>query len=355
MTLPLKNPFLAAPILYEGTGGNICHLAPFAPGVPLDQDVPRSLPKRLEIAHHAACNWTSCEDLGYFHGDIRLPHLLISKSGSVSLIDHDNFGIQRKKIPAPPMAGDRMMMAPELKDLIAEPTIESDRFAYAVWFHMLLFQVHPSDGNARTPAEMDTVMGLGKWPGHKQGARLALTDSPLQAVGSEIVGLFDSAFALDPKKRPTADDWRRAFVRAIKCLVRHECGQYFAIEKADMLCPRCKERVHDTSRSLQIEIALTGIRKKYSLTLRERRAITIGRANLGHLSRELSPKHLELFKQGEQIHLRHIGQAKSSIRYKGKWYRLDAIWWPISRLLQEPLELRLGNVSLSLNIRNQVK
>lgn len=345
LALPRRNPFLAGPISFEPrSGGVIAHVAPYAAGKSLDQDIQRSLPARLEVAHHAACNWTSCEEAGYFHGDIRLPHLLISKAGAVSIIDHDNGGLADGSIPAPPMAGDRMMMAPELRDLKTPPTIESDRFAYAVWFHMLLFQRHPSEGLASNPKEMDQVMSSGTWPGLEQ--QKVLRGTPMASLGPDIPQLFARAFSTVPGRRPTADEWRRVFSAALKSIDIHVCGSGF-VQAGQRECPWCGQEI---TAEPALRVVLPEHNRAFRVQLEDRVSFFLGRQNLGAVSRAMSARHLELYAQDVHLFLRHCGRNRTLIQSQGKWFKLNEVWWPLDRLETHPLELVLGDAVLRLSI-----
>lgn len=345
LCLPKQNPFLAGPVICEQRNSDqIVHIAPYAEGKPLDKDIARSFPERMEIAHHAACNWTTCEEIGYFHGDIRLPHLLISKDGAVSLIDHDNGGLVDESIPPSPMAGDPMMMPPELRDLKTAPTMESDRFEYAVWFHMLLFERHPAEGVAKKPYELAKVMSAGRWTGYDQ-YRL-LRGMPVAALGQKLPKLFEQAFSINPTARPAADEWRQAFGQALKEIDIHVCGNAYVQAHQDH-CPWCNaEIVADP----KLRISLPNHGRAYHVQIENHSSIKLGREKLGPVSTKLSGRHLDMLFHADQIYLRHCGRNPSLIRYKGKWFNLDEVWWPFSKLKQEPMDLVLADVAIKLTL-----
>ena len=345
LSLPTQNPFLAGPIIYESRNTDeIVHIAPFAEGKPLNKDIARSFPERMEIAHHAACNWTTCEEIGYFHGDIRLPHLLISKEGAVSLIDHDNGGLVDGSIPPPPMAGDPMMMPPELRDLKTAPTRESDRFEYAVWFHMLLFERHPAEGLAQKPPELAQVMSAGRWSGYDQ--HRLLKGMPVAALGYELPKLFVRAFSINPTARPAADEWRRAFRQALKEIDIHICGNAY-VQAHQSYCPWCNAAI---TADPKLQISLPNHGRAYRVPIEDQSSINLGREKLGPVSAKLSGRHLDVLFHADQIHLRHCGRNHTLIRYRGNWFKLDELWWPISKLDQESLDLLLGDVPVQLSL-----
>ncbi len=162
--LPLLSPFLAGPIAANLDGHDeIVHLASLATGNDLENDN-RTFPENMEINLHLACLFTILEEHGIAHGDIAPSNIIITADGSVYLIDFDNFTCADTSVPAPTMAGQAMMLAPEIRLDKQVPTIESDRFAFSILFNMILLRRHPADGQAQVPSDMDLVMTSRIWP-----------------------------------------------------------------------------------------------------------------------------------------------------------------------------------------------
>ena len=209
--LPLASPYLAAPIAgnYHIKQG-IQHLAPFALGENMENDRDRSFPEYIEICFLICCLWTILEEMGIAHGDIAPSNIIISPDGGlVCLIDFDNCDILDPDIPPPTMAGQDIMYAPEIRLDGQTPNIESDRFAYAVLFSMLIFRHHPTDGQAPLPTDRERLMSSGIWP---MRSRLSDPhDIPIETLGRELSSLFDAAFLIDPSSRPHSRSMETVF------------------------------------------------------------------------------------------------------------------------------------------------
>ena len=347
--LPLRNPFLAAPFVFDQNGNSsIRHLAPFADGKPLNEDILRTFPERIEIAHHLACNWCVLEENGLAHGDIRLPHIVISKRGETKLLDFDNIISANAAIPPPPMAGDRMIMAPEIRLKKSPPSIESDRFAYAVWYHMLLLQRHPTDAVASTPAELDKVMSDGIWP--ERNRQSQPDEVPAAALGAEILLLFDQAFSANPTERPSGDQWRRAFSQALKNLYIHDCNEAFVAKKGQKQCPWCLAEVSLSPDVPVLKISLPHSGTRYVVPLTNNTPIALGRGNLTPCSAAVSGRHLEIFRQNDQLLLRHLGSNQTLIEHQGSWYQLEEVWLPFADLSGKQTRLKLADMMIELSV-----
>ena len=345
--LPLLSPYLAAPIAFNVEGTEVVHVAPLAFGHDLENDN-RTFPENMEINFHLACLFTILEEHGIAHGDIAPSNIIITTDGSVYLIDFDNFSSTNSNVPAPTMAGQPMMLAPEIRIDKQCPTIESDRFAFAVLFNMILLRRHPADGQAQVPSDMDLVMASGVWP---ERNRIAEPDDiPIEALGEPLCRLFDAAFLLEPTQRPTADEWRRALHEALHQLVIHDCGNAFVQSHTQTHCPWCQVSIEAAAAfTLPLKVTVPDTGARYSMALQDGKTIVLGRSNLGgHAS--VSGRHLELTPIGRKIYLRHIGRHPTAILKDGQWYNLQESWLDISDFATAPIPLRLANLDIDIGV-----
>jgi len=213
LALPSFSPYFAAPLAVDFRNKNeILHLAPFVSGDDLLSDN-RTLPEHMEQALIFSMLMTILEEQGIAHGDIAPSNIMIGVDGSVYLIDFDNFALENSNIPKPQMAGQHMMLAPEIrKNKGQPPNIASDRFSAAIIYSLLLLRRHPAS-DATTPAEVDTILSQGTCPDAIR--HNGKDEVPMAALGTDIPKLFDAAFSLNLKDRPSADQWRRAFANMI--------------------------------------------------------------------------------------------------------------------------------------------
>ncbi len=346
--LSSKSPFLSGPITMETRGDTIWHLAPFVEGVDLENDQPRSFPEQLEIAHNFACQWAIFEENGMAHGDIAPSNTMLNSDGLVSLIDVDNARISDPAAPSPTMAGQRMMLAPEIRDGNQPPTIESDRFAAAVLLNMILLSRHPADQWATPPSALDQAMVSGSWPERHRTSQQ--NDTPLEAIGSDLCALFDQAFALDPNARPSADTWRRRLLSALQNCWIHRCGQAFVGDASTTACPWCADPVTIKDTAGTLLIVVPAIQGRFRTPIKHGETIRLGRANLAGLPGTVSSKHLEISRQGDRLFLRHIGSNPTLIERNGQWWKLNELWIKTSELAGVPVALKLADTDLTLQM-----
>ena len=341
------SPFIAGPVGWNEPGnGTLLHVAPFAEGVPLEEDHPRSLPELLEIAHHAACQIVILEENGIAHGDIAPSNVLIAPDGAATLIDLDTFASLDPSVPDPLHIGQPPMMAPELRGGGVSPSILSDRFAFAVLLSWLLFGHHPVTDLATNPAETDTEMSRGKWP-ERRRARLN-GETPIEALGPDLPKLFDAAFSRRPRKRPTADAWRRALVKALDTCWIHDCGQAFVRGPRIRRCPWCNGRLVQPGPAPKLRIILPETGGRFSISLEDGASVHLGRANLPGLPGTVSSRHLTLIRKGERLHLQHTGRHPTLIDINGQWHRLEDHEIGMAALHALPLSLLLADASVIL-------
>ena len=345
LQLPLLSPYLAGPLAFEALpDGSIQHLAPFASGNNLEHDRARTLPELLEVAHHLACQWTVCEDNDIAHGDVALSNVIVTDQGEASPIDFDNFF--KQGAPDPQMAGQHMMLAPEIRTNQSGATVESDRFAWAVLFNMLLLTRHPT-ARANNPAELDRLMSTGRWP--ERDYIPAADETPIDALGFELPAFFDQAFDLDPAARPSADDWRRTLHAALHNIWIHNCGQAFVGDHRTGECPWCNAPVSIVQAVPGLTIIIPSTGAKFKTPFDDGASITLGRSNLGAISPAVSNRHLQITRYRDQILLRHIGRNSTLIHTRGQWFQLEDAWINASELAGTGITLKMADADIQIS------
>lgn len=341
------SPAFAAPIVCEDKGkGEILQLMPFAEGVDIEDDVPRSLPQNLEICLEFVSLIQLLEENGIFHGDIAPSNIRIAPDGRVSIIDFDGFLTNDPGVPPPDTIGQRPMLAPEQRNKTCErPTRESGLFALGVFLSMVPTGHYPTEGLAEEPADVDHFMSQGHWPEHDRIP--APEDLPIAALGQELIDLFDRAFSLDPMARPGPDEWRRALIRALQNCWVHDCGQAFVVDVATKTCPGCGAAVTIPRAKGQLKIQLLPNGPRYGVELKDRIPIILGRNTMPGLSHAVSGRHLEILPFQGKLLVRHVGRHPTLIQQNGQWYRLQEVWLD-QATLSAPVELRLADQHLTL-------
>ena len=342
-----QNPFLAAPFVCQETkAGELVTLALFVEGQSLEECDPRPLTELLEIALHTACQWRTLEALGVAHGDIAPANILIGPDGASYFIDFDGACLPNPTIPKPDILGQQPMMAPELRNgTQPSPTLLTDRFAIAVFMSFLLLSRHPLTGLAHTPQETDHWMSQGTWPEHARTPTSG--ETPIQALGPKIIGLFDRAFSLSPAQRPSADKWQKVLAEARNHTYAHECGGAFVsdphFDQGRLTCPYCgaqgdraKAQCVGGSTSASLPSSLPpaipsapiirfhmpdhGIEKTF--TFSPSHILCLGRDTISALPQTISGQHLNLAWIRGQLHIQHIGTNPTLMEHQGQFLPL---------------------------------
>ena len=349
LNLASLSPAFAAPIVCEDAGnGQIKQLMPFAEGIDLENDQPRTLPQNLEICLEFVSLIQLLEENGIAHGDIAPSNIRIAPDGRVTLIDFDGYLADDPNVPLPDTIGQRPMLAPEQRNNTCErPTRESGYFAMAVYLSMVPTGHYPTDGVAEEPADVDQLMSQGHWPEHD---RLPDPDDlPIAALGQELVDLFDRAFSLDPMARPGPDEWRRALVRALHNCWVHDCGQAFVADASTNACPGCGAAVTIPSATAQLKIQLLPNGPRFGVELKDRVPIVLGRSTMSSLPATVSGRHLEILPFQDKLLLRHVGRNPTLIRHQGQWYKLEEAWVD-SPSISVPVQLRLADIEINIGV-----
>lgn len=342
------SPAFAAPVFCQNNGdGKILHLAPLAEGLSQEDDPVRSFPENLSICLEFVSLMQILEENGISHGDIAPSNVLIAPDGSVSLIDFDGFLATDPSVPLPDTIGQRPMLAPEQRNGNHQaPTRESGYFQIAMLMSMILTSHYPTDGLSSEPAAVDCYLCQGRWPEHDRP--VAPDDLPIEALGSNLVALFDRAFSLDVAQRPNPDEWRRALLHALNNCWVHDCGQAFVAGNNTSSCPGCSAPVQmpRQERKLRFEILPSGA--KYSSEIKDNQPLVIGRETMPALPQTVSGRHLEIWPLKEKLLLRHRGSNPTLIQNDRRWYQLQSTWVDVPTT-GNPLILQLAETQMEVS------
>ena len=246
----------------DGKAEPVGFLMPRVSGMPLPAAYhPRLRRKRLPgfdwlSLHAVAYNlcWLAgrLHAAGYVIGDLKPDNVLVDADGLVSMVDLDSIQVddrrQGRLFPAP--TGSDGFTAPELigRTLAeVERTEVHDRFALAAIVYLLLFGVHPFQGQwsgtAGDAPSLLSAIRVGDYP-YAKGSRLAPLPGAIgpAATHPDLAAGFARAFDqghASPRLRPSANDWCGALAAAIEEL--RPCadgGRHFHMADRGA-CPWC--------------------------------------------------------------------------------------------------------------------
>lgn len=341
-------PALRAPTDVIHRRDILAHYSPLAPG------------QSLEI-FLASPNWTFIEGLQLAislahavgvmhkrqmaHGDLHAENLFINRSGTIFqlfVIDMDNFNAPA--VPPPPMVGQNLYLAPELRDALASgrpavPDLYTDRFALGVLMHEIILLRHVAAGADANEADFQKAMCSGIWrqdPAASNKPSASQGGYPVEVLNADLARLFRSAMSLEPQKRPAPDAWERELGKAYNSIYCcPACSGPCVVDVSKTACPVCK-------RSFPHLVARTTDGRTVSL---DRGAVSIGRNELGG-STKVSALHAIFRRIGPETWIESLG-GNGTYRWTGSdWIKLPDKK-PI--LVQGRDRLRLGDVELELN------
>jgi len=314
-------PQTSMPLAYTRKGKDLSYIAPHVSGVPLDEDQDRSFPELLEICWQLCCLWSRLEAVGIAHGDIAASNILVAPDGRAELIDIDNYIAQDPFVPKPLMFGQHAMMAPELRDArntkqIFHPTMESDRYAWAVLLSCKLLGRHPTDGlSFQTPADFDAEMMSGQWPERHRTPEAG--ETPIAAIGPDLAALFDKGFSRYPNDRPSASDWRATFGKALQSMKYHTCGQVF-VDDGTSNCPWCRQAVARGRATLSLSFTEVTTGQDARFAVEPGKTLVLGRDNLPGATPQVSRAHLQICLVGHDLRITSIGRNGTEVTFPGK-------------------------------------
>ena len=320
----LDQPLVSMPLSvnHNRKQDKIYYLATFCRGISLENDHPRSFPQLLEVSTILSHIWAGFENRGFAHGDISFTNIMINGSGKPEVIDTDNYDSTVIAVPKPTKLGQHPVIAPELRlaktnNQNRPPDMLSDRFAWGNVFSFLTLGRHCCDGLVNNnPGKFDQLMMGGTWPEHIR--RPEQGETPFQALGGNLISLFENSFSVRPHDRPSAEDWKQGFTNALEQIHVHECGGAFVADPGQSSCPYCQAKIVIQQRSKGTTQLLfrhidTGIISKFDLV--DGQYMCIGRNNLKNASPYISSRHLRVMKQGKKLYLAHVGKNPTQITF----------------------------------------
>lgn len=324
------------------------HYAPLAPGRPLEEFLANpniTFQEGLQLAIPLAHAVGVMHERRMAHGDLRAGNLLVSRAGTVpqlSVIDLDNFNAPT--VPAPPMVGDSLYLAPELREALAAsrpavPDLYTDCFALGVLMHELLLLRHVAAGYDDNEADFHKAMCSGRWLQDPAAADRPTGNAagyPVQVLNADLARLFRSAPSLEPAERPSPDLWACELGKAINSIYCcPACGGPCVVDVSKSACPLCKQPFPHL-------VLRTADGRTISL---ERGSVSVGRNDLGG-STKASVLHAIFRRVGPQTWIESLG-SNGTYRWTGaEWVRLQE---QEPRLVQQGDWLRFGDVQAQLN------
>jgi serine/threonine protein kinase len=341
-------PAIRAPTDVINRRNILGHYAPLAPGRPLEEFLANpniTFLEGLQLAIPLAHAVGVMHKRQMAHGDLRAENLLINHVGTVlqlSVIDLDNFNAPR--VPPPPMVGENLYLAPELRNAMAHsrpavPDLCTDRFALGVLMHEIILLRHVAAGHDDNEADFQKAMCSGRWlqdPAAPDRPPGSVGGYPVEVLNADVARLFRSALSLEPAERPSPDVWEvelgRAFNSVYCCPA---CSGPCVVDISKSACPLCR-------RLFPHLVLRTADGRAISL---EHGSVSVGRNDLGG-STKVSVLHAIFRRVGPETWIESLG-SNGSYRWTGTaWVRLPE-QKPI--LVQQGDWLQLGDVQVQLN------
>lgn len=205
-------------------------------------------------AHNLAMALEAVHAHGYVVGDLNESNILVTSQALVTLIDTDSFQVQEQHqssiITYPCPVGKGEYTPPELQNISFQKTIrlsEHDLFGMGVLIFQLLMEGnHPFRslwrGTGNQPNLQDKII-RGLFP-HTKPPNSTVAPPPdapkLEVLHPDVAALVRRCFVdghQDPRKRPTAQEWKSVLARAEQQLVDCWKGHYFSGHLTN--CPQC--------------------------------------------------------------------------------------------------------------------
>ena len=338
-----ESPVLFGPI-DTIVNGEVGHVSRWAGGVSLEEMLKNpqftlmdGIQMCLAIAHGAGI----LHGKQIAHGDIQSLNIKVHMEGGVAkvgLIDFDNY--RSPAVPLPPMIGQHLYMAPELRERSgAVPDVGSDNYEMAVVFHEILLLRHPAAGYDDTEDRFLNAMCSGAWMqdrarNRKDGS--ALGGYPVTILNADIENLFRRGLSRDVGTRPSPLDWKNAFSMALNAVgVCPNCGIQFIVDSGKVECPlkACRKRFPD------LRILCKGKEIRLSSG-----AVAVGRSDLGGAHR-VSARHAVFHKIGPDTWMTAQGSNPTFRLAGGKWIQLAN---NAKLLVQKGDKLRFADVEVEL-------
>jgi len=341
-------PAIRAPTDILNTRGMVGHYTPRAPGRTLEEFLANpdsTFVEGLQLAISLAYPIGVMHTRQIAHGDLQAENLIINRVGSVlqlSVIDLDNFNAPA--VPPPPMVGQNLYLAPELRVALAHsrpavPDLYTDCFALGVLMHEIILLRHVASGSDGNEADFQKAMCSGRWiqdPAASDRPAGNPGGYPVEVLNADLARLFRFALSLEPAKRPSPDRWKNELGKAFNTIYCcPACGGPCVVDVSKSACPLCKRlfphlamRMAD-GRVISLECG----------------SVSVGRNDLGG-SMKVSVLHAVFRRVGPETWIESLG-SNGTCRWTGTaWVRLPEKK-PI--LVQEGDWLLLGDVQVQLN------
>ncbi len=342
-------PALCAPTDMLNTSDAVGHFSPFAPGEPLEEllvNAEFTFMEALQLASSLAHAIGVLHQRNIAHGDLHADNLIIHRVRSVlqlHVIDIDNF--HAPGVPLPPMVGQNLYMAPELRSALksmqpAIPDLLTDRFSLGVLMHEIILLRHVAAGADDTEAEFQNAMCNGHWihdPASPDKPTRPPGGYPAEVLSSDLARLFRLALSLDPAARPSPRTWSTETAQAIdNVFLCPKCDGPVIIDGFKVICPFCNTPFP----ALTMVVGPNG--RNVPLT---RGSVPIGRKELGG-SLKVSSHHAVFRRKGPETTIESHGTNGTYRWGKTGWMRLPDRK-PI--LVQRGDRLLMGDVEVFLN------
>lgn len=316
----------------------VVHVSRYVEGCTLEDYIYGNGHASLELAQDlylgsmaAHCCAILHNDFGLAHADIHLGQFKVrtpaAERPEVALFDLDNF--YESGGSKSPMIGHPAYLAPEQRSQWrttgkCEHSIGSDLGSLTVVLHELIFGRHPASNSAPDSTEFEASMSgeTGAWlddprnPDRHEG----LGGRPTKCVGAVLVRMFRQGLGKDPRKRPTASQWRRAcLVAACSVGTCPACGERAVADPHRRRCPRCREAFKPLLlRSVGREVVA------------DRARVGVGRNELGAQS-TVSETHCLLRWEPPLTWIEPCGKNGTFVLTASGWLRLDhGVRFPLS-------------------------
>jgi len=351
--LQARCPVICAPTDVIAADGLVGHISPFAEGIGVTDFIEQidsgsfglldalqvllALVHAIRIAHEA----------GIAHGDLHPDNIRIHRMGKVFIvvvIDWDNYASPR--VPAPPMAGRKEYMAPELLKALREgrapiPNIHTDLFSIGVLVHLLLLLRHPVAGHDSTEEEFLRAYCSGIWmqdPARGKPSDANVGGYAVRILNADLMRLFRCLFSLDQRARPSLAVVEETLLKALDA--NHPCptcGYPCLIDISKTACPNpdCRQPfplhqllVPATGRTIGIQDAAT----------------CIGRSELTN-SPMVSAQHAVFRRIGPETWIEPRGKNGTYLLNGSGWEKMED---GVLTLLEPGDRLRLADVEVQL-------
>ena len=207
----------------------------------------------VHVARNCAAAFESIHSAGHVVGDVNQGCILVSRQGTVKLIDCDSFQVRDGHRVFTCDVGVPHFTAPELQGKSfrgLHRAATHDSFGLAVLiFHLLFMGRHPFAGRYHGIGDMPIELAIqqGRFAYGAAGARVQMTPPPnalrLSHVSPPVADLFERAFRHSASQliRPTAAEWVKA-LEALKTSLA-SCARFAShkfTRNGTQSCPWCE-------------------------------------------------------------------------------------------------------------------